>query len=72
MPRGGSTAHVRPIPYKGHVLSLEVEATFLARVHEATWQAYDAEIQKLAHRARGTYAMFHMGTRHGFEFIFRG
>ena len=53
-------------------MSLEVEPIFLARVHEATWQASDAEMQELACRAGGTYAMFHVGTRHGFEFIFRG
>ena len=59
-------------PMQGHVLSLEVKPTFLACVHEATWQASDAEMRKLACRARGTHAMFHVGTRHGFEFIFRG
>ena len=53
-------------------LSLEVEPTFLARVHEAAWQASDAEMQKLVRRERGAHAMFHVGTRHGFEFIFRG
>ena len=53
-------------------MSLEVKPTFLARVHEATWQASDAEMRKLARRARGTHAMFHVGTRHGFELIFRG
>ena len=46
-------------------MSLEVEPTFLAHVHEAMWQASDAEMRKLARRARGTYAMYHMGTRHG-------
>ena len=59
-------------PVKGHVLSLEVEPTFLARVHEATWQATYAEMRKLAHRARGTHAMFYVGSRYGFEFVFRG
>ena len=59
-------------PKQGHVLSLEVEPTFLARVHEAMWQASDTEMQKLARRARGTHAMFHVGIRHGFELIFRG
>ena len=54
------------------MLSIEAEPTFLARVHEAMWQASDAEMRKLARRARGTHAMFHVGTRHGFEFIFRG
>ena len=54
------------------MLSLEVEPTFLAHVHEATWQLSDAEMQKLVHRARGTHAMFHVGTRHGLEFVFRG
>ena len=53
-------------------MSLEVEPTFLARVHEATWQASDAEMRKLVRRARGAHAMFHVGTRHGFEFGFRG
>ena len=44
----------------------------MARVHEAMWQASDAEMRNLVRRARGTHAMFHVGTRHGFEFIFRG
>ena len=29
-------------------------------------------MRKLARRAHGTHAMFHVGTRHGFELVFRG
>ena len=36
--------------------SLEVEPGFLQRVHTATWDQPDAEMQKLARRARGQHA----------------
>ena len=52
--------------------TLAVEPTFLTRVHEATWQAPDAEMRKLVRRARGDHAQFHVGTRHGLELVFRG
>ena len=35
---------------------LEVEPTYLARVHEATWQNADMEMRKLFRRARGSHA----------------
>ena len=38
------------------ILSLEVEPTYLARVHEATWQDADVEMRKLCRRARVSYA----------------
>ena len=38
------------------ILSLEVEPTYLARVHEATWQNADMELKKFCHRARGSHA----------------
>ena len=34
-------------PCDVHVLSLEAEPTYLARVHEATWQ--DADVEMKAH-----------------------
>ena len=37
------------------ISSLEVEPTYLARVHEATWQDADVEMKKLCHRARGSH-----------------
>ena len=52
--------------------TLAVEPTFLARVHEATWQTSDAEMRKLVRRARGTHAELHVGSRHGLELVFRG
>ena len=47
-----------------HVLSLEVEPTFLARVTEATWADADMEMQKLVRRAQGRHAstfLSHLG-----------
>ena len=38
------------------ILSLEVEPTYLARVHEATWHDADMEMRKLCRRARGSHA----------------
>ena len=38
------------------ILSLEVEPTYLARVHEAMWQNDDVEMRKLCCRARGSHA----------------
>ena len=55
-----------------HVLSLEVEPTFLARVAEATWANADVEMRKLVHRAQGSHASFHIWELHGFKLVFRG
>ena len=38
------------------ISSVEVEPTYLARVHEATWQDADVEMRKLCRRARGSHA----------------
>ena len=38
------------------ISSLEVEPTYLARVHEATWHDADVEMRKLCRRARGSHA----------------
>ena len=38
------------------ISSLEVEPTYLARVHEAMWQDADVEMRKLCRRARGSHA----------------
>ena len=43
-------------PTNVHIGLLEVEPNFLARVHEATWQYADVEMQKLGRRARGSHA----------------
>ena len=43
-------------PRNVHVGLLEVEPTLLARVHEATWQIADMEMQKLGRKARGCHA----------------
>ena len=56
----------------GHVASLIVEPTSLARVSSATFDQPDAEMQKLVKRARGTHAMFHVRSRHGVEVVVRG
>ena len=47
-------------PRGGHMASIEVEPTFLARVADATWQNADVEMRKLARRARGSHAQFHV------------
>ena len=52
--------------------TLAFEPMFLSRVHEATWEAPDAEMRKLARRACGTHAQFHVGSSHGLELVFRG
>ena len=57
---------------KGDIGSLEVEPTFLARVHDAKFNHADAEMRKLVRRAKGTHAMFHVRARHGVELVFRG
>ena len=49
--RGTPSAHV-----VNQISSLEVEATYLARVHEATWQDADVEMRKLCRRARSSHA----------------
>ena len=38
------------------ILSLEVDPTYLAHVHEATWQDADVEMRKLCSGARGSHA----------------
>ena len=63
MPRGTRVAHV---------LSLEVEPTFLACVAEATWANADVEMRKLVRRAQGSHASFHIRDLHGFKLVFRG
>ena len=55
-----------------HVLSLEVEPTFLARVAEAMWANAGVEMQELVCRATGAHAGFHIRELHGFKLIFRG
>ena len=56
MPRG---------PTVGAIMSLEVEPTFLARVAHAMWHDADVEMRKIAHRARGSHAFFHVKQLHG-------
>ena len=51
---------------------LAIKPLFLAWVHEATWQAPDAEMRKLVRRARVIHAQFHVGSRHGLDLVFRG
>ena len=55
-----------------HVLSLEVEPTFLACVGEATWANADAEMRNLVCRATGAHSSFHIRELHGFKLVFRG
>ena len=52
-------------------LSLVVEPYFWARVCDATWDSSDAEMRKLAYRARGTHAQFHVISKYGFELIYK-
>ena len=42
-------------PVVDQILLLEVEPTYLARVHEAMWQGADVEMRKLCRRARGSH-----------------
>ena len=44
----------------GVIGSLEVEPSFLARVHAANLDQADAEMRKLVRRARGNHALFHV------------
>ena len=49
----------REIPYAPsvvHVSSLEVEPTYLARVHKTMWLNTDVKMKKLCQRACGSYA----------------
>ena len=55
----------------GHVVSLVVQPTSVARVRSATFDQPDAEMQKLVRRARGTHALFHARSRHGVEVVLR-
>ena len=54
----------------GHVASMVVEPTFLARVSSATFD--QPGMQKLVRRAHGTHALFHVRSRHGVEVVLRG
>ena len=74
MPRLSSEfAHGTPRdPVVGTALSLEVEPTFVARVAHATWHDADVEMRKIAHRARGSHALFHVKQLHGFDLVYRG
>ena len=63
MPRG---------PTIGTALSLEVEPTFLARVANIMWHDTDVEMRKIARRARGSHALFHVKQLQGFDLVFHG
>ena len=52
--------------------SMVVEPTSLVRVNSATFDPPDADMQKLVRRARGTHALFHIGSRDGVEVVLRG
>ena len=58
-------------PAVGIALSLEVEPTFLARVANATWHDTDVEMHKIAHRARGSHALFHVKQLLSFDWVYR-
>ena len=59
-------------PAVGTALSLEVEPTFLACVANDTWCDADVEMHKIARRARGSHALFHVKQLHGFDLVYRG
>ena len=59
-------------PTVGAVMSLEVEPTFLAHVANARWYDADMEMCKIARRARGSHALFHVKQLHGFDLVYRG
>ena len=59
-------------PTVGNVMSLEVEPTFLAHVANATWHDADVKMCKIACRARGSHALFHVKQLHGFDLVHRG
>ena len=59
-------------PTVGTALSLEVEPTFLAHVANATWHDANVEMCKIARRARGSHALFHVKQLHGFDLVYRG
>ena len=56
LPVDGGARGMPRDPRNVHVALLEVEPTFLARVHKATWQNADVKMQKLGRRARGSHA----------------
>ena len=58
-------------PTVGAVMSLEVETTFLACVENSTWHDADVEMRKIACRARGSHALFHVKQLHGFDLVYR-
>ena len=45
---------------------------FLARVSSATWHDADVEMRKVALRARGSHALFHVKQLHGFDLVYHG
>ncbi len=49
-----------------------MEPTFLARVSASSFDQPDAEMSKLARRARGTHPLFHVRSRHGVDVVVRG
>ena len=57
-------------PTVGTALSLEVKPTFLARVANAMWHDADVEVLKIAHRTRGSHALFHVKQLHGFDLVY--
>ena len=67
----GATA-ARSSSVAARLNTLAVELTFLTKVHEATWQAPDAEMQKIVRRAHGLHVQFHVGSNYGLELVFRG
>ena len=67
---GAMLAHSSSIAARLNTLA--IEPTFLSRVHKATWQAPDTEMQKLVRRVHGAHAQFYVGSRHGPELVFRG
>ena len=60
---GATLAHHSSVAARLNTLA--IEPMFLSMVHEATWQAFDAEMQKFVRREHGTHAQFHVESRHG-------
>ena len=63
---------MRRNPSVGIAMSLEGEPAFLARVANAMWHDTDMEMRKIARRARGSHALFHVKQLHGFDLVYRG
>ena len=36
------------------------------------WHDTDVELRKIAHRARGSHALFYVRQLHGFDLVYRG